>query len=388
MITAEPGSVGIVPTQYFTFAEPPNEMLLECGRKLGPITLAYETYGEMNADKSNCILILHALSGDAHVAGKHPPGEPDWPPWWDTMVGPGKAFDTNKYFMICSNVIGGCKGSTGPGSINPATGKPYGMDFPIITIPDMVNAQKALIDHLGIKQLMCVVGGSMGGMQALQWAVSYPDMVRLTMPIASTARLNPQSIAFDAVGRHAIMADPNWNNGDYYDGEPPRRGLGIARMIGHITYLSDKSMHEKFGRHLQNKTAPDYGFVTEFQVESYLNYKGESFVDRFDANSYLYITKAMDYFDLAQPSGDLRKELARAKSAFLVISFSSDWLFPPYMSKEIVSALRRNNIDVSYAEIQSDYGHDAFLKEVDTLSRLITNFLEYADPRNASDDDY
>lgn len=388
MISAEPGSVGFVSTQYFTFAEPPNEMQLECGRKLGPITLAYETYGEMNADRSNCILILHALSGDAHVAGRHAPPEPDWPGWWDTMVGPGKAFDTRKYCVICSNVIGGCKGSTGPGSVDPATGKPYGMRFPIVTISDMVNAQKALIDYLGIKQLMCVVGGSMGGMQVLQWAVAYPDMVRLALPIATTARLSPQSIAFDAVGRHAIMADPNWNDGDYYGREIPRRGLGIARMIGHITYLSDKSMHQKFGRDLQDKSQPDYDFVTEFQVESYLAYKGESFVERFDANSYLYITKAMDYFDLAQPSGDLRKELSRAKAAFLVISFSSDWLFPPYMSKEIVSALRRNNLDVSYAEIQSDYGHDAFLKEVDTLSRLIINFLDYADPSNRREDEY
>lgn len=388
MISAEPGSAGIVSTQYFTFAEPPNEMQLECGRKLGPITLAYETYGEMNADRSNCILILHALSGDAHVAGRHAPPEPDWPGWWDTMVGPGKAFDTAKYCVICSNVIGGCKGSTGPGSIDPSTGKPYGMRFPIVTIADMVNAQKALIDYLGIGQLLCVVGGSMGGMQVLQWAVAFPDVVRLAIPIATTARLSPQSIAFDAVGRHAIMADPNWNNGDYYGREIPRRGLGIARMIGHITYLSDKSMHQKFGRDLQDKSAPDYDFVTEFQVESYLAYKGESFVERFDANSYLYISKAMDYFDLAQPSGDLRKELSRAKAAFLVISFSSDWLFPPYMSKEIVSALRRNNLDVSYAEIQSDYGHDAFLKEVDTLSRLIINFLDYADPSNRREDEY
>lgn len=384
----EAGSAGIVSTQYFTFAEPPNELQLECGRKLGPITLAYEVYGEMNQDRSNCILILHALSGDAHVAGRHAPPEPDWPGWWDPMVGPGKAFDTRKYCVICSNVIGGCKGSTGPSSIDPATGKPYGMRFPIVTIPDMVNAQKALIDHLGIRRLMCVVGGSMGGMQVLQWTVAYPDMVRLAIPIATTARLSPQSIGFNAVGRQAIMADPNWNDGDYYGREIPRRGLRIARMIGHITYLSDKSMHQKFGRGLQDKSEPDYDFTNEFQVESYLAYKGDSFVERFDANSYLYITKAMDYFDLSQPSGDLRKELARAKAAFLVISFSSDWLFPPYMSKEIVSALRRNNLDVSYAEIQSDYGHDAFLKEVDTLSSLITSFLEYAEAPEKSEDDF
>ncbi|MFQ3548266.1 MAG: homoserine O-acetyltransferase [Armatimonadota bacterium] len=371
--------IGIVETKYFTFAEPPNKMQLECGRSLGPITLAYETYGELNKEKNNAILILHALSGDAHVAGKHSPNDKK-PGWWNDMVGPGKAFNTDKYFVICSNVIGGCKGSTGPSSINPETGKPYGLDFPIITISDMVNAQKHLIDHLGIKQLLCVVGGSMGGMQALEWSVRYPDYVRMVIPIATTARLSAQSIAFDAVGRHAIMGDPNWNNGNYYGKETPKIGLSIARMIGHITYLSDKSMHQKFGRGLQNKTCPDYDFVTEFQVESYLNYQGDEFVKRFDPNSYLYITKAMDYFDLASPSGDLRKELSKVKSTFLVISFSSDWLFPPYMSKEIVSALRRNNVDVSYAEIQTDKGHDAFLLEFETLTRLIVNFLDYADP--------
>lgn len=376
MISPEPGSVGIVETKFFTFAEPPNQMQLDCGRKLGPVTLAYEIYGQLNSAMSNAILIVHALTGDAHVAGKNSPDDRK-PGWWDTMVGPGKAFDTDKYFVICSNIIGGCKGSTGPSSINPTTGKPYALDFPVITIADMVRAQKELIDHLGIEQLACVVGGSMGGMQVLQWAVAYPDKVRLAIPIATTARLSAQAIAFDAVGRHAIMADPNWNNGNYYEDAIPSRGLGIARMIGHITYLSDASMHTKFGRDLQDKVEPDYDFVTEFQVESYLNYQGDEFVKRFDANSYLYVSKAMDYFDLSKPSGDLRKELAAIQAASLVISFSSDWLFPSYMSKEIVSALRRNNKDVSYAEIQSDYGHDAFLLEVDTLSRLITNFLEY-----------
>ncbi|MCE5198868.1 MAG: homoserine O-acetyltransferase [Armatimonadota bacterium] len=387
MITQDEGSVGIVETEYITFAAPPNEMQLECGRTLGPIALAYETYGTMNADKSNCILICHAFTGDAHAAGRNHPDDPK-PGWWDNMVGPGKALDTNKYFIICSNIIGGCKGSTGPGSIDPSTGEAYGLNFPMITISDMVNAQKVLIDYMGIKKLLCVVGGSMGGMQVLQWTVSYPEMVRLAIPIATTARQSPQAIAFDAVGRHAIMVDPNWNNGNYYGNPVPSGGLGIARMIGHITYLSDKSMHAKFGRNLQDKTEPEYDFVTEFQVESYLHYQGDSFVKRFDANSYLYITKAMDYFDLAQPSGELKRELARAKAAFLVVSFSSDWLFPPYMSKEIVSALRRNNVDVSYAEIQSDYGHDAFLLEVESLSRLIVNFLEYATPRGEDADEY
>lgn len=385
MAVLNQGSVGIVKTKYFRFAEPPNELELECGRKLGPITLAYETYGEMNSDKSNCILVLHALTGDAHAAGYNHPDDPK-PGWWDDMIGPGKAFDTNKYFVICSNIIGGCKGSTGPSSINPATQKPYALDFPMVTIPDMVNAQKALIDHLEIEQLMCAVGGSMGGMQVLQWAVAYPEKVRLAIPIATTARLSAQAIAFDAVGRHAIAADPHWDHGNYYGFQHPTSGLGIARMIGHITYLSDQSMHNKFGRKLQDKLTPDYDFVTEFSVESYLNYKGAKFVERFDANSYLYITKAMDYFDLAQPTGDLRKELAKVKAAFLVISFSSDWLFPSYMSKEIVSALRRNNVDVSYAEIQSNAGHDAFLLEAETLTQLIKSFLEYADPINGKDE--
>ena len=386
MSVQEAGSVGIVETKYYELS---NELLLECSRMLGPITLAYETYGEMNSDKSNCILVLHALSGDAHAAGRHHP-EDRKPGWWDNMIGPGKAFDTNKYFIICSNVIGGCKGSTGPSSINPATEKPYGLDFPIVTIPDMVNAQKALVDFLGIEQLLCVVGGSMGGMQTLQWAVSYPEMVRLAIPIATTGRLSAQAIAFDAVGRHAVMADPNWHNGHYYGLAIPSRGLEIARMIGMITYQSDKSMHKKYGRDLQDKIEPDYDFVTEFQVESYLNYQGDAFVTErhFDANSYLYITKAMDYFDLAQPSGDLRKELSKAKAAFLVISVSSDWLFPSYMSKEIVSALRRNNLDVSYAELQSEAGHDAFLLEVETITHLIVNFLEYADPKNRLPDEY
>jgi len=384
-VVHEENSVGIVELKYFTFAEPPHELPLECGRSLGPITLAYETYGEMNADKSNCILVCHALSGDSHAAGRYSPDEPK-PGWWDNMIGPGKAFDTKRYCVICSNIIGGCKGSTGPSSIDPKTGKPYGPTFPMVTVKDMVDAQKALVDHLGIEQLLCVVGGSMGGMQALQWPVSYPDMVRLAIPIAATARLSAQSIAFNAVGRHAIMADPNWRNGDYYGKSVPSRGLGIARMVGHITYLSETSMHDKFGRDLQDKASPDYDFVTEFKVESYLSYRGDEFVKRFDANSYLYITKAMDYFDLTQPTGELRRSLSAVKAAFLVISVSSDWLFPSYMSKEIVSALRRNNLDVSYAELQSDYGHDAFLLEVDAMSRLIQSFLEYGQPSRSISD--
>lgn len=370
------GSVGIVETQYFTFAEPPNLMDLECGRRLGPVTLAYETYGRLTEAKDNAILIVHALTGDAHAAGFHSPKD-DRPGWWDDMIGPGKAFDTNKYFIVCSNIIGGCKGSTGPSSIDPATGERYCLSFPFVTISDMVNAQKMLIDHLGIERLLAVAGGSMGGMQVLEWAVRYPDMVRLVIPIATTSRLSPQAIAFDEVGRQAIMSDPDWMGGNYYGKTVPSHGLAIARMIGHITYLSDKSMHKKFARRLQDKSGYGYNFVTDFQVESYLRYKGDSFVKRFDANSYLYISKAMDYFDLNQPTGSLAKTFANLKSKFLVVSFSSDWLFPSYQSREIVSALRKNDVDVVYIEIKTDAGHDAFLLEFKQLTRLITNFLEH-----------
>jgi homoserine O-acetyltransferase len=369
-------SVGIVKTQFFTFAHPPQGMLLECGREFGPITLAYETYGELNSAKDNAILILHALSGDAHAAGFHEPDEKN-PGWWDIMIGPGKAFDTRKYFVISSNVIGGCKGSTGPSSMDPATGKPYALDFPMVTIEDMVETQRALIDHLGIHQLLCAVGGSMGGMQVLQWVVSYPERIRLAIPIATTSKLSAQSIAFNEVGRHAIESDPNWKEGEYYGHSVPRQGLAIARMIGHITYLSEKSMHNKFGRKLQDKSEYGYDFRTDFQVESYLHNKGDHFVDRFDANSYLYISKAMDYFDLAQAHGSLEESLASARSKFLVISFSSDWLFPSHQSKEIASACRRVGAEVIYTEIQSDYGHDAFLLESVQLTSLISNFLEH-----------
>ncbi len=370
------GSVGIVKTKYFTFAHPPDELILESGEKLGPVTLAYETYGKLNKDKSNAILILHALSGDAHVAGYHSKRDRK-PGWWDNMVGPGKAFDTDKFFIICSNVIGGCKGSTGPSSINPKTGKPYALDFPIITIKDMVNAQKHLIDHLGIKKLLSLAGGSMGGMQVLQWTVSYPEMCLSAIPIATAPYLSAQAIAFDEVGRQAIISDPNWQNGNYYGtGKFPAKGLAIARMIGHITYLSEESMHRKFGRKLQDREKYSYKFLTDFQVESYLHHQGDKFVHRFDANSYLYITKAMDYFDVSAGYKSLKDAFKNVKTKFLVISFSSDWLFPPHQSKEIVSALRSNGKEVSYVEIDSWYGHDAFLLEEDKLEPVITSFLD------------
>ena len=366
-------SVGIVETKYLTFAAPPNELALEGGERLGPVTLAYETYGKLNAKKSNAILVVHALSGDAHVAGFHT-GE-DHPGWWDSMVGPGKALDTEKYFVICSNVIGGCKGSTGPSSINPKTGKPYGLDFPVITIGDMVNAQDRLVSHLGIKKLLSVIGGSMGGTQVLQWTASYPNKIRSAIPVATTARHSPQQIAFNEVGRQAIMADPDWKGGNYYGGDPPARGLAVARMIGHITYMSDVSMAEKFGRRTKDEK-PAIKFVPDFEVEGYLQHRGNNFVKRFDANSYLYITKALDRFDWANGKG-LNQVLARAKDVrFLVIAFKSDWLYPAYQSKEIVKACKLANIDVTYCEINSTYGHDAFLVEIEEQEHLVRHFLK------------
>jgi homoserine O-acetyltransferase len=376
----EEESVGIVKTQSFTFAEPPNEMILESGKRLGPITLAYETYGELNRNKDNAILIFHALSGDAHVAGKHHRDDLK-PGWWDNMVGPGKAFDTNRYFVICINVIGGCKGSTGPSSINPKTKKPYGLTFPIITIKDMVRAQKELIDHLGIDQLLAVAGGSMGGMQVLQWAVTYPDKTALCIPIATAARQSPQNIAFHEVGRRAIMSDPNWRGGNYYGKTPPTNGLAIARMIGHITYLSSETLRLKFGRRLQESERLSFSLKPEFQVESYIHHKGETFTKRFDANSYLYISKAIDYFDISNGFGSLEEAFRNVKSKFLVISFTSDWLYPPKDSEEIVTALRAVNKEVAYYEIPSTYGHDAFLVETEKIAPIISYHLAHARDR-------
>jgi homoserine O-acetyltransferase len=362
----------IVETQYFTFGYPPDEFLLESGEKLGPITLAYETYGTLNSDKSNAILILHAFSGDAHAAGYHK-GD-NKPGWWDEMIGPGKAFDTNQYFVISSNILGGCKGSTGPVSINPKTGKPYGLDFPLITIGDMVNCQKRLIEHLGIEKLLSVAGGSMGGMQVLAWLTMYPEHIRSAMPIATAFKHSPQQIAFNEVGRQAIMADPNWNSGHYYEGQVPAKGLAVARMVGHITFMSDKSMEEKFGRQKKNNDQ-SAKFTPDFEVEGYLNYRGDSFVKRFDANSYLYISKAMDNFDASGKS--LQQVFERVKGVnVLVIAFKSDWLYPAYQSKEIVKACKLSGVEATYCEIDSTYGHDAFLLEVKEETHLISHFLK------------
>lgn len=371
-------SVGKVSPQDFTFNE---GLKLQCGQLLAPITLRYETYGTLSPDADNAILIEHALSGDAHVAGYYSESD-EKPGWWDTMAGPGKTFDTNKYFIVCSNVIGGCSGSTGPGSMNPATGTRYGMDFPFVTIADMVHAQKKLMDHLGIRKWLCVAGGSMGGMQVLRWALLYPDCMESIIPIATTSRISAQSIAFNWVGREAIMSDPEWNGGHYTD--QPDRGLAIARMLAHITYLSEESMRRKFGRKLQSAKDYSFDFDKDFSVESYLEHQGMRFVDRFDANAYLYITRAIDYFDVADKSnGDLAKGLLPIQCKTLVVSFSSDWLFPPEQSREMVRGMLKNGLDVTYCNIKSSYGHDAFLLEDDTLGRLISNFLANVKPKAA-----
>jgi homoserine O-acetyltransferase len=346
---------------------------LDNGATLAPVQVAYETYGTLNESRSNAILILHAFSGDAHAAGvSHETGNTGW---WDNMIGPGKAFDTDQYYVICSNVLGGCRGTTGPISINPATGCPYGPSFPVITIGDMVRLQRMLVDHLGIERLLSVSGGSMGAMQALEWAVAYPDSVVSSIPIAGTARHSAQQIAFNEVGRQAIIADPDWADGNYYGKKPPARGLAVARMVGHITYMSDDSMREKFGRRLRGKDRFGFDFDVDFEVESYLRYRGSQFVNRFDANSYLYITKAMDYFDLANACGSLAKAFEHVKARFLVISFTSDWLYPSYQSQEIVRALRSQNKDVAYCELPSNYGHDAFLVDVAEQTDVIRGFL-------------
>jgi len=362
------------PTQNYTFAYPPDELTLDSGEKLGQITLAYETYGELNAKKSNVILILHALTGDTHASG------PDG--WWENLIGPGKGIDTDKYSVVCSNVIGGCKGSTGPSSTNPKTGKPYGSSFPLISIGNMVEAQKHLVEHLGIEKLLSVVGGSMGGMQVLQWMVSYPDKIRSAIPIATTLKHTPQQIAFNEVGRQAVMADPDWRNGDYYNHAPPVKGLAVARMIGHITYMSDTSMTEKFGR----KTCADKGpfkFAADFEVEGYLRYRGDNFVKRFDANSYLYLTKAIDNFNIlnGHPLGSVFRGL---KAKVLVLAFKSDWLYPAYQSQEIVKACKLAGVDASYCEITSTYGHDSFLLETEQETQLIGSFLKAVANGNGS----
>jgi len=351
---------------------------LDCGIDLAPVTIAYSTYGRLNADKSNAILICHALTGDHYVAETHPlTGKPGW---WEELVGPGRILDTDRYFLICSNVLGGCMGSTGPASINPATGQPWCLNFPVITIADMVRAQVRLIDHFGIDKLFCVIGGSMGGMQALEWASRYPDRVFAAVPIATAARHSAQNIAFAEVGRQAVLSDPEFKNGDYpLHDTKPSAGLAVARMAAHITYLSEAALHRKFGRNLQGRDTITYGFGADFQVESYLRHQGSTFVDRFDANSYLYITRAMDYFDLAgDHGGQLANAFRGTKVRFCVISFTSDWLFPTPESRAVVHALNAVAANVSFVEVESDKGHDAFLLDEPEFHATLSGFLEGA----------
>ncbi len=370
-------SVGRVTPMAFTFGQPPETMPLDSGAVIGPVTIAYETYGNLNDDRTNAVLILHALSGDAHVAGTHSDSD-DKPGWWDFMIGPGKGIDTDRHYVICSNILGSCMGSTGPASVDPATGKPYGLTFPVVTIGDMVAAQKRLMDHLGVRRLHAVIGGSVGGMQALEWSVRYPDMVESAVLLATTTRHSALAIAFNEVARQSIMADPNWNGGDYYGGQKPDLGLAVARMIGHITYLSDESMRLKFGRRLQDRADFSFNFDADFQVESYLRYQGRKFVDRFDANAFLYITKAADYFDMERHYGEgsAVAAFADARAKFLVISFTSDWLYPTYQSRSMVKAMKKNGLDVSFCEIEAQWGHDAFLLPSERLSGIMKGFLE------------
>jgi len=363
--------IGIVQRQYLEVKEP---LTLESGKILPEFSVAYETYGELNENKDNAILVLHALTGDAHAAGKHSEDDKKVG-WWNDMIGPNKAFDTNKYFVISSNILGGCSGTTGPCSINPETNKPYAHDFPVFTVADIVKVQKKLVDSFGLEKIN-IAGGSIGGMQALEWVTSYPDMITSCILIATTSNSSAQTIAFNAIGRNAILSDPNFNNGNYYGSDKqPERGLAIARMIGHVTYLSEDAMQNKFARRFQDKDTTNFDFNIDFEVESYLEHQGQTFVERFDANSYLYITKAMDLYDTAQKFGSLEKTFENTNAKFLIMSFTSDWLFPTDQSKEIVNALIKAKKDVSFCEIESPCGHDAFLLEFETQTKIVKSFL-------------
>ena len=357
-----------------------NPLPLDSGQTLDGIAIAYETYGTLAADGGNAILVCHALTGDQYVAGTHKlTGKPGW---WSKMVGPGRPIDPSRHFIICSNVLGGCMGSEGPASPHPADKRPWGLRFPVITIADMVRAQAALLDQLGVGKLLAVIGGSMGGMQVLQWAALFPDRIRAAVAIASASRHSAQNIAFHEVGRQAIMADPAWNGGDYPQGLGPAKGLAVARMAAHITYLSEAGLTEKFGRRLQNREARSFGFDADFQIESYLRHQGMSFVDRFDANSYLYVTRALDYFDLADSCGGLLSNcFIKSQARFCIISFDSDWLYPTAEAKRIVQALVAAGRHVSFVELTSPFGHDAFLLDTPGLNEVVDGFLRATQQR-------
>ena len=380
-----PRSVGYTTARTLRLVEPVAPLQLDAGGSIAPVDVEYETYGRLNKARDNVVLIEHALSGDAHVAGwdKHAKATGRrWrlrkPGWWDEMVGPGKPIDTREFYVICANVLGGCYGTTGPASLNPATQQPYALSFPVVTVGDWVRQQALLLDALEIEQIYAVVGGSLGGQQALEWALAYPERVRKSIALAASPRLSSQGIAFNTVGRYCIMNDPHFANGNYYGKAAPHVGLSAARMLAHITYLSERGMRTKFGRRLQGKRGPTYGFGIEFEVESYLDYQGRSFVERFDANSYLYITRAMDYYDAAGrwASGDLVAACRRIRSEMMIVSFSTDWLYPPEHCKELALALCRSGRAVTYVEAPSQVGHDAFLVEVEIVGQLLRSFLK------------
>jgi homoserine O-acetyltransferase len=368
-----PGDVGLVEPSDFVYAQP---FTFKSGQVIPGFTLRYETYGELNATRDNVVVVCHALSGDHHCAGWHSANDRK-PGWWNNLIGPGKAVDTNRYFVVCSNVLGGCQGSTGPSSVNPETGRPYGVNFPFVTIPDMVRAQKLLLDHLGVVEVHGIIGGSMGGMLAMQFAIEYPQYTRRVIAMATTARESAQAIAFNEVGRQAIMQDPAWNDGDYPRDGGPRVGLAIARMMAHITYVSDASMDRKFGRRKKETAATDaYTFEPQFEVEGYLRHQGQSFINRFDANTYLYITRALDQFDLAHVYGSLESAFSHLNAEMLVVGFTSDWLFPPEQNRSLALAALRAGKRASYAELTTDLGHDSFLLESEQLYALVRAFLE------------
>lgn len=379
-----PYSVGWTRPRRALLADKENPLPLDCGLTLAPVNVEYETYGTLSNTRDNAIFILHALSGDAHAAGwdddwenDNRPWRKDRPGWWDCLIGPGKAFDTNHYYIICANILGSCYGTTGPCSVNPHTGKPYGLDFPMVTVDDWVRLHLRLQDYLGIDKLLAIAGGSLGGQQALAWAINYPDRIKSAIILAASARLGAQGLAFNAVGRQAILNDPCFLKGNYYGSAPPTSGLELARMLGHITYLSAASMEGKFGRRYQNGTEPCYRLNNEFSVESYLEHQGRSFVQRFDANSYLYLTRAMDYFDAAAyDKGDLTAACSSVESEMLLVSYSTDWLYPPEATRAIARAIIASGRPVSYIDIPSAYGHDAFLLETDKTAPLISSFLK------------
>ena len=389
-----PASVGWTQARRIELATHEVPFTLECGESLGPVIVEYETYGALNQAKDNAVLICHALSGDAHAAGWDADAERAgraWrvrkPGWWDAMIGPGKPIDTQRFFVVCANVPGSCYGTTGPADPNPATGVAYGLRFPIVTVGDWVRAQARLLDALGVERLHAVVGGSLGGQQALEWGLAFPERVAKCIVLAASRRLSAQGLAFNCVGRYSIMNDPAFRGGDYYDSAAPRHGLAVARMLAHITYLSEEGMHRKFGRRLRGKDAPAYSFGVEFDVESYLDYQGRAFVERFDANSYLYVTRAMDYYDAADQwgQGDLAKACERLRAEMTIVSFSSDWLYPPARCRELAMAVAHNNRTVTYVEVPSQYGHDAFLVETVSVGRLLKSVLSGNDPAHGEE---